>query len=78
MTVTDSDAERKAIREGVYRNMVHSVSDNYYPFTKVDNPHASSGLKRLKPWASLECDPTGIARWSLSPKSRHRAHSGNP
>jgi hypothetical protein len=36
VTVSDSDPERKAIREGVYRNMVHTVSDNYYPYTTVD------------------------------------------
>jgi hypothetical protein len=36
ITVTDSDAEHKAIRDGIYRNMVHKVSDSYYPFTKVD------------------------------------------
>jgi len=39
MVIVDPDEDNRKIRQGVYDNMVHKVSDNIYPFINVDFDH---------------------------------------
>jgi len=36
ITIKDPDKERREIRQGVYNNMIHKVSDSVYPFIAAD------------------------------------------